>query len=107
MSGPDTPQMIFEALAKPGISERVVQRWLGRPFVPESFDYCGPPNAFIVDRVMLNYEIIARGILPEHLSELVAMIPTVEWATSLALHVRSLTSEARPFRAILLGRYIE
>jgi len=56
---------------------------------------------------MLNYEILARGILPEHLSELVARISTVDWATLLVLRVHSLTSEVCAFRTTLLGRYIE
>ena len=107
MSGSDRPQMVFEALVKPNIREKIVQRWMGRPFVPESFHYYGPPNTFIVGKVMLNYEILARGVLPEHLSELVAKISRVEWATLLVLHVRSLTSEVRSFRATLAGRYIE
>ena len=107
MSGSDRPQMVFEALVKPNVREKIVQRWLGPPFIPESFHYHGPPNTFIVGKVMLNYEIMARGVLPEHLSELVARISRVKWATLLVLHVRSITSEARPFRATLVGRYIE
>jgi len=107
MSGPDQPQMIFEALVKPGISKRIIQRWLRQPFSPESFHYSGPPNAFIIDKVMLNREMIARGILPEHLWDLLASIPAIKWATVLALHVRSITSDAQPFRAMLVGRHIE
>ena len=107
MPGSDRPQMVFEAQVKPNVREKIVQRWLGPPFVPESFDYYGPLNAFIVDKVMLNYEILARGILPEHLSELVARISTVDWATLLVLRVHSLTSEVCAFRATLFGRYIE
>ena len=103
----DRPQMVFEALVKPNIREKIVQRWMGRPFVPEFFHYYGPPNTFIINKVMLNHDIMARGVLPEHLSELVARISKVEWATLLVLQVSALNSEARSFRATLAGRYIE
>jgi hypothetical protein len=99
--------MIFESLVKPGVREKIIQRWMGRPFMPESFHYYGPPNAFIINKVMLNHDIVARGVLPEHLAELVAKISKVEWATLLVLQVCALNSEARPFRATLAGRYIE
>jgi hypothetical protein len=39
MSGSDHPQMVFEALVKPNVREKIVQRWLGPTFVPESFRY--------------------------------------------------------------------
>ena len=107
MPGSDDPQMTFEAQVKPNVREKIVQRWLGPPFMTESFHYHGLPNTFIVGKVMLNYEIMVRGVLPEHLSELVARISVVEWATLLVLHVRSLTSEACSFRATLAGTYIE
>jgi hypothetical protein len=107
MADSTNAEMVFEVLVPAGTTEKISQHWLRQAFTPDSLSYQGPPYAFIVEEVMLNREIIARGIPAEHLSKLVSHIRIIEWATRLVLKVRTLGSTAGRFRVTLAGRYIE